>query len=140
LQGNALQGTLPAEMGMGSIPKAAELDFSNNMGINGTIPASWAYFSGSTVYLRNTSITGCIPDGIAATVENPSLPGPLPYCSITNTSEATVLANLKALLQAAGASSDNLNTWDTVPQQTGVLCIDSLDVEDDDSSISRAIE
>jgi hypothetical protein len=121
LQRNALQGTLPAELGLGSIPKAAELDFSFNLGIIGTIPASWAHFSGSMVYLFDTSITGCIPDGIAVTVVNPNLQGALPYCSITNSSDATVLANLKALLQAAGAGSGNLNNWDTVPKQTGVL-------------------
>jgi hypothetical protein len=123
LQRNALQGTLPAEMGLGSIPKAAELDFSFNLGIKGTIPASWARFSDSMVYLFNNSIIGCIPDGMAVSVFNPSLPDQLPYCSITNTSDAAVLANLKALLQAAGASSSNLNTWDTVPKETGVLCL-----------------
>ncbi|WIA11339.1 hypothetical protein OEZ85_011462 [Tetradesmus obliquus] len=119
LRQNKLRGTLPAEMGLGNLPKTPEIDFSFNTGITGTIPAAWTHFSTAVIYLVETGVGGCIPDGVPVTIWSKACPGPYPYCSVTNTSDALVLSGLKAVLIAGGASPDGLISWDTTPQPTG---------------------
>lgn len=111
-------------MGLGNLPRNPELYFSYNKGITGTIPASWAHFSAGMLYLAETGIDGCIPDGMSIYTWSEARPDPYPYCSLKNSSDALVLSMLKAVLIAAGASPDSLSTWDTTPQATGgdALC------------------
>lgn len=101
------------------------MDFSFNEQITGTIPASWAHFSAGVIYLIDTTIDGCIPDGVPVVLDLDSS-GPSSYCSTTNTSDALVLSQLQSLLLDAGASSNNLDTWDSAPQETGVPSWDQL--------------
>jgi hypothetical protein len=125
LRYNKLQGPLPAQMGLGNFSRKAEMDFTGNKGITGTIPVSWAYFSAGTIWLIETGIVGCIPDGVAVEYllyDDPDVS--LPFCSTTNASDALALSELKDLLAAAGASREALGTWDSPPQETGETCVE----------------
>lgn len=109
LQNNSLSGTLPPEIGLGTLPIEVEFDFTNNANITGTVPESWAHFSSGLVWVRGTNVSGCIPDGLQY-VQSTSRP--LSWCSDAQRTDAATLAVLKQLLTTSGVGSAALQTWD----------------------------
>lgn len=125
LTSNSLSGTLPPEMGLGTLPVDVELRFSNNFNITGTLPASWAHFSSGQLWVDGTNISGCIPDGLIVYFSSSS---PLSPCSNANQTDATTLIHLQQLINKSGAGSAGLQTWDgTDSGNAGVLMCSAAD-------------
>jgi hypothetical protein len=62
---NKLNGTLPDMWGRAQImPKSLIFSLSDNPGIRGQVPSSWAHFSKGMLFVDGTRVTGCLPDGL----------------------------------------------------------------------------
>ncbi|KAF8056023.1 MSL1 [Scenedesmus sp. PABB004] len=109
---NALQGSLPPEWGEGVLPPSAWISVSQNAGLNGTVPASWARFQGS-VSVMGTAIDGCAPGGL----DVHGTTGQLPSCSDPERSALDALQALltNASLEHGAANNQSLASWFVKP-------------------------
>ncbi|KAF8055998.1 hypothetical protein HT031_006519 [Scenedesmus sp. PABB004] len=108
---NALEGSLPPEWGEGVLPPSAWISVSQNAGLNGTVPASWARFQGVSV--EGTAIDGCAPGGLDVY----GTTGQLPSCSDPERSALDALQALltNASLEHGAANNQSLASWFVKP-------------------------
>ncbi|KAF8069582.1 hypothetical protein HT031_001699 [Scenedesmus sp. PABB004] len=110
LADNRLEGTLPAEWGAaGVMSTSVWMSLSNNLKLNGTIPASWTHFT-SLIDVGGTNITGCVPGSLWVITGYLRLPP----CS---SPDAVAMAELRALLtnSSSHGSAGPLASWSGIP-------------------------
>ncbi|WIA23217.1 hypothetical protein OEZ86_010105 [Tetradesmus obliquus] len=119
LSGNPnISGSLPASYGTATWAATLSLlDLSEDSGLAGTVPSSWAAIKAGRIDVQRTGLSGCIPDQLLNTVVSSTQPvayyepftGP---CS-QNSSDLAVLRELKAVF--GGSGNPGLATWTAAP-------------------------